>query len=126
MSSNSPKNRTNEFVFTTTTNFFVRFLGEFEDTKKSFRNAVNTKTNFTECKSSFCLAHNVCVTATIWNILRPVKWQGISVFYKLEKETLCVWVKLSSIALWVHMNEAIESIMHRIITFYCNFLRNDR
>ena len=24
------------------------------------------------------------------------------------------------------MNEAIESIMHRIITFYCNFLRNDK
>ena len=38
LSSNSPKKRTNEFVFTTTTNSFVRFLGEFEDTKKSFRN----------------------------------------------------------------------------------------
>ena len=36
VSSNSPKKRTNEFVFTTTTNSFVRFLGEFEDTKKSF------------------------------------------------------------------------------------------
>ena len=36
-SSNSPE-RTNEFVFTTKTNLFVRFLGEFEDTKKSFRN----------------------------------------------------------------------------------------
>ena len=34
--SNSPKKRTNEFIFTTTTNSFVRFLGEFEDTKKSF------------------------------------------------------------------------------------------
>ena len=38
VSSNSPKKRTNEFVFTTTTNLFVCFLGEFEDTKKSFRN----------------------------------------------------------------------------------------
>ena len=38
VSSNSPKKRTNEFVFTITTNSFVRFLGEFEDTKKSFRN----------------------------------------------------------------------------------------
>ena len=38
VSSNSPKKRTNEFVFTTTTNSFVRFLGEFEDTKKTFRN----------------------------------------------------------------------------------------
>ena len=38
VSSNSLKKRTNEFVFTTTTNSFVRFLGEFEDTKKSFRN----------------------------------------------------------------------------------------
>ena len=28
----------NEFVLTTTMNLFVRFLGEFEDTKKSFRN----------------------------------------------------------------------------------------
>ena len=36
VSSNSLKKRTNEFVFTTTTNLFVRFLGEFEDTKKSF------------------------------------------------------------------------------------------
>ena len=38
LSSNSPKKRTNKFVFTTTTNSFVHFLGEFEDTKKSFRN----------------------------------------------------------------------------------------
>ena len=38
VSSNSPKKQTKEFVFTTTTNLFVRFLGEFEDTKKSFRN----------------------------------------------------------------------------------------
>ena len=37
-SSNSPKKRTNEFVFTTTTNLFAHFLGEFEDTKESFRN----------------------------------------------------------------------------------------
>ena len=35
---NSSKKRTNEFVFTTTTNSFVRFLGEFKDTKKSFPN----------------------------------------------------------------------------------------
>ena len=38
VSSNSPKRRTNEFVFTTTTNSFVPFLGEFEDTKTSFQN----------------------------------------------------------------------------------------
>ena len=38
VSSNSPKKQTNEFVFTTTTNLFVCFLGEFEDIKKSFRN----------------------------------------------------------------------------------------
>ena len=38
VSSNSPKKQTNEFVFTTTTNLFVLFLGEFEDTKKSFQN----------------------------------------------------------------------------------------
>ena len=38
VSSNSHKKQTNEFVFTTTKNSFVRFLGEFEDTKKSFRN----------------------------------------------------------------------------------------
>ena len=38
VSSNSPKKRRNEFVFTTTTNLFICFLGEFEDTKKSFRN----------------------------------------------------------------------------------------
>ena len=29
VSSNSPKKQTNEFVFTTTKNSFVRFLGEF-------------------------------------------------------------------------------------------------
>ena len=38
VSSNSPKKRTNEFVFTTTMNLFVRFLGEFEETKKFYRN----------------------------------------------------------------------------------------
>ena len=38
VSSNSPKKRTNKFVFTTTTNSFVHFLGEFEDVKKSFWN----------------------------------------------------------------------------------------
>ena len=36
---NSPKNQTNEFVFTGTKNLFARFLGEYEDTKKSFRNS---------------------------------------------------------------------------------------
>ena len=36
VSSNSPKKQTNEFVFTTTTKSFVRFLGEFEDTKSPF------------------------------------------------------------------------------------------
>ena len=34
--SNSPKKRTNEFDFTTTMNSFILFLGDFEDTKKSF------------------------------------------------------------------------------------------
>jgi hypothetical protein len=43
VSSNSPKKQTNEFVFTTTTNSFVRFLGEFEDTKKSFQNYLTFK-----------------------------------------------------------------------------------
>ena len=38
VSSNSPKKRTNEFVFTITMTSFIRFLGEFEDTKKSFQN----------------------------------------------------------------------------------------
>ena len=34
----SPRNRTNEFISVVKMNLFVRFLGEFEDTKKSFRN----------------------------------------------------------------------------------------
>ena len=38
VSSNSPKKWTNKFVFTTTTNLFICFSREFEDTKKSFRN----------------------------------------------------------------------------------------
>ena len=38
VSSNSPKKRTNEFLFTTTTHSFVHFLREIEDTKESFRN----------------------------------------------------------------------------------------
>ena len=36
VSSNYPKKRTNKFVFTTMTNSFVLFMGEFEITKKSF------------------------------------------------------------------------------------------
>ena len=43
VSSNSPKKRMNKFVFTTTTNLFVRFLGEFEDIKKSFQNYLTSK-----------------------------------------------------------------------------------
>ena len=35
---NSSKKRTNEFVFTSMRRFFVRFLEEIEDTKKTFRN----------------------------------------------------------------------------------------
>ena len=35
---NSSKTRMNEFVFTTMRRFFVRFLEEIEDTKKTFRN----------------------------------------------------------------------------------------
>ena len=41
VSKNSSKKQTNEFVFTTEMNSFVRFLGEFDDTKKSFRNYLN-------------------------------------------------------------------------------------
>ena len=37
VSSNFPKKRANEFVFTTPTNWFVHFLGEFEDTKCPFK-----------------------------------------------------------------------------------------
>ena len=37
ISSNSPKKRTNEFVVVVKTNSFVRFLGEFEDTKSPFK-----------------------------------------------------------------------------------------
>ena len=36
VSSNSPKKQTNEFVVVVKTNSFVRFLGEFEDTKSPF------------------------------------------------------------------------------------------
>ena len=50
---------------------------------KMFR--VGTKTNFTECKSSFCLAQyvNKCLVrhkefGLAQNILRPVKGQGIN------------------------------------------------
>ena len=38
VSSNFTKKWMNKFVFTTTTNSFVRFLGEFKDTKKYFGN----------------------------------------------------------------------------------------
>ena len=34
----SPKKRTNEFVFTSMRRVFVRFLEEIEDSKKVFRN----------------------------------------------------------------------------------------
>ena len=43
VASNSPKKHKNEFVFTTTTNSIVCFLGEFEDTKKSFQNHLTFK-----------------------------------------------------------------------------------
>ena len=52
VSSNSPKKQTNKFVFITTTNSFVCFLGEFEDTKKSFRNCL-TFTYLHNLTSSF-------------------------------------------------------------------------
>ena len=45
VSSNSPKKQTDKFVFTTTLNLFDRFLGEFEDTKKSFRNCLTFRSN---------------------------------------------------------------------------------
>ena len=38
VSSNSPKNEQTNSFFTTTMNSFVSFLGEFEDTKKTFQN----------------------------------------------------------------------------------------
>ena len=53
VSSNSPKKRTNEFVFTTMKNSFVRFLGEFEDTKKSFRNYLTFNSRKFSKKSQF-------------------------------------------------------------------------
>ena len=43
VSSNSPKKRTYEFVFTTMTISFIRILGEFKDTKQSFRNYLTFK-----------------------------------------------------------------------------------
>ena len=49
VSSKSPKKRTNEFIFTTMTNLFVRFLGEFEDTKKSFQNYLTFGINVKNC-----------------------------------------------------------------------------
>ena len=36
VSSNSPKKQTNEFAVVVKTNLFVRFLGEFKDTKSPF------------------------------------------------------------------------------------------
>ena len=57
VSSNSPKKQTNKFVFTTTTNSFVHFLGEFKDTKKSFRNYLTfsaLQNASQETKNSFC------------------------------------------------------------------------
>ena len=36
MSSNSPKKQTNKFVVVVKMNSFIRFLGEFEDTKTPF------------------------------------------------------------------------------------------
>ena len=38
MSSNSSKKRMNKFIVVVETDLFVHFLGEFEDTKKSFQN----------------------------------------------------------------------------------------
>ena len=43
---------TNEFVFTTTTNSFVCFLGEFEGTKQSFQNYMTFRGIFQVQKSS--------------------------------------------------------------------------
>ena len=61
---NSPKKRTNEFVFTTTTNSFVRFLGEFEDTKKSFRNYL-TFSHLTETHGELCMCRALIYHLTI-------------------------------------------------------------
>ena len=41
VSSYSPKNQMNEFVFTR--NWFARFLGDFEDTKNFFQNYLTFK-----------------------------------------------------------------------------------
>ena len=46
VSSNSPKKWTNKSVFTTTMNLFIRFLEEFEDTKKSFQNYLTFSHSF--------------------------------------------------------------------------------
>ena len=40
---NSSKKRTNEFVFTTMRRFFIHFLEEIEDSKKTFRNHLTLK-----------------------------------------------------------------------------------
>ena len=42
----SSKRRTNEFVFTSMRYFFVSFLGEIEDIKKTFRNHLTFKVGF--------------------------------------------------------------------------------
>ena len=66
VSSNSPKKWTNEFIFNTTTNLFVRFLGEFKDTKKSFRNYLTFKThvqNETDPEKKYLLNFLVLVSS---------------------------------------------------------------
>ena len=70
VSSNSPKKRKNEFVFTTTTNSFVFWGGEFEDTKKSFRNHLTfTKTS---CFTSYeiILASNMAINSGICKTIK--------------------------------------------------------
>ena len=62
VSSNSPKKRTNEFVFTTTTKSFICFLGEFENTKKSFQNYLT----FRYVGKYVCLNFNLPHTGIPW------------------------------------------------------------
>jgi hypothetical protein len=80
VSSNSPKKRTNKFVFTTTMNSFVRFLGEFEDTKKFFRNYLTFSSLFHEGKrrSRITILNNsVTFSFTIFDLkLQKCKYLG--------------------------------------------------
>ena len=61
-----------EFVFTTTTNCFVCFLGKFEDTKKSFRNYLTFSTfqYFLEVLVVFGFMLFVVGAVCVWSFLK--------------------------------------------------------